>query len=461
MSAVLTTATRRELGATVALAWPLVLAFAGGQMLGVVDTGVAGHLGTSALAAVGIGSSIFFGATILAIGILMGLDPLVSQALGANRPTDARRHYLEAILLSFVLCVPFTVILYPAQSLILPAMGLDPATADLVRDYLLARSPSVLPILLHIVMRGYLQGYERTRPVLVATLAANLVNVPLSMVLAYGDSALTGVGLPAIGLGAGYGVWGIGLASSVVIIVQVIVLWRAVRGIELPPGDARPCVEGIQAVVGLGWPIGIAFLVEVGIFVGISLVSGLFGEVAVGAHQVAIQLASFTFTMCMGLSAAASVRVGRAVGADDTPGARRAAFVSIGLGLLVMATSATSFMLWPAQLASLLAQPVEVIERAVPLLQIAAVFQLADGVQAVTSGVLRGAGDTRSPMIINCIGHWLLGAPVGLVLAFEYELEVVGLWWGATIGLIFSAIALLSRFVYLSRHRIAPVNERQ
>mgnify|MGYP002821380278 CR=1 FL=1 len=148
------------------------------------------------------------------------------------------------------------------------------------------------------------------------------------------------------------------------------------------------------------------------------------------------------------------------MGADDTPGARRAAFVAIGLGLVVMSTSAISFMLFPRELASLLAEPVEVIEQAIPLLQIAAVFQLADGVQAVTSGVLRGAGDTRSPMVINLIGHWLLGAPVGLYLAFELELEVVGLWWGATIGLVFSGIALVSRFLYLSRHRIVPVSER-
>ena len=455
-----TAATRQELGATLVLAWPLVLAFAGGQLLGVVDTGVAGHLGTSALAAVGIGSSIFFGATILAIGLLMGLDPLVSQALGSARPADARRHYREALLLSGVLCVPFTVVLYPAQRLILPILGVDDATADLVRDYLLARGPSVLPMLLHIVMRGYLQGYERTRPVFVATVAANLVNVPLSILLAYGDGALAMVGLAPIGLGAGYGVFGIGIASSVVIVVQVVVLWFGIRDIPPPSQPARPRRDGIMAVIGLGWPIGIAFLIEVGIFVGITLVAGLFGEIAVGAHQVAIQLASFTFTMCLGLSAAASVRVGRAVGADDTPGARRAAFVAIGLGLVVMSTSAISFMLFPRELASLLAEPVEVIEQAIPLLQIAAVFQLADGVQAVTSGVLRGAGDTRSPMVINLIGHWLLGAPVGLYLAFELELEVVGLWWGATIGLVFSGIALVSRFLYLSRHRIVPVSER-
>ena len=449
--------TQDELRSTVGLAWPLVLAFAGSQLLSVVDTGVAGHLGTRELAAVGIGSAIFFGTTILAIGLLMGLDPLASQALGARRPADARRHFHESVVLGLCLCVPFTVVLYPAQAVILDLMSLDQATMAQVRDYLFARAPSVLPILLHIVMRGYLQAHERARPVMVATLVANGLNVPLSFVLGFGDRALLFVGLPAMGLGEGYGVLGIGLASTIVTVAQAVVLWVALRAIPTPTGDTAPRLDGVRAVVHLGWPIGVAFLVEVGIFVGITLVAGVFGDVAVGAHQVAIQLASLTFTMCLGLSAAASVRVGRAVGGDDTPAARRAAFVAIGLGVSVMATSATIFTLAPEALARLLARPPEVVAAAVPLLQIAAVFQVADGVQAVTSGVLRGVGDTRSPMVINFIGHWVLGAPLGLTLAFVYEMEVIGLWWGATAGLIFSGVALVIRFLYISKTRITPV----
>jgi multidrug resistance protein, MATE family len=184
---------------------------------------------------------------------------------------------------------------------------------------------------------------------------------------------------------------------------------------------------------------------------------GNIGTRALAAHQVAITLASATFMIPVGIGAAASVRVGRAVGRADPPGTRLAGLVAIGTGCAFMVLAALAFLLAPRAIAGIITSELGVIDAVVPLLFVAAVFQLSDGVQAVAAGALRGAGDTRFALIANLCGHYLIGLPIGTLLAFRLGLGASGLWWGLSAGLTAVAIALTLRFVRLSSRPIQRV----
>ncbi|MBW2456989.1 MAG: MATE family efflux transporter, partial [Deltaproteobacteria bacterium] len=184
---------------------------------------------------------------------------------------------------------------------------------------------------------------------------------------------------------------------------------------------------------------------------------GSIGTVAVAAHQVTMTLVSATFMVPLGISAAAAVRVGRAVGAADPAGARRAGLASVVLSTVYMAVCAVALLLVPELLAAVLTDQPRVIEAAVALLMVGALFQISDGLQCVASGALRGMGDTRWMLWVNLAGHYVIGLPLGIVLAFVVGLGAVGLWWGLFAGLTTVAAALLVRFLWLSARPVTPV----
>ncbi len=435
---------RGEIRATLDLSWPLVAAFAGNQLLSLVDTVVAGHLGTIPLAAVGLGGSLFFFGSILAMGVLMGLDPLAAQAVGAGEPHIARRHLREAVRLAVKLSLPSMGIIALAYYGGLWAVGVEPDTRAEAGWYLLARSPSVLPFLLFITLRSYLQAMHIARPVFVGMLVANAVNVPANLYFA---------------VELGWGVGGIGLASTLVMTAQAGVLAWVVRRIPVPEGTGPPTEEGTRQLIRVGWPIGLHFLAEMGVFATVTVLMGGLGSIAVAGHQVALQLAAFTFTVCLGVSAATSVRVGNAVGRRDPDGTLRAGLVGMGTGLAFMSCTAIAFLLLAPVLAGAMTEAPEVIELAVPLLYVAAAFQVFDGIQAVAAGALRGAGDTRTAMWVTVVGHWCIGLPIGVLCTWGLDYGPRGLWFGLTAGLATSGTALALRFVLTARHVVRVSTE--
>ncbi|MCA9560944.1 MAG: MATE family efflux transporter [Myxococcales bacterium] len=441
---------RAELRATVRLAWPLALAFGGNQLLGVVDTAVAGRLGEVAIAATGLANSIFFGCCILAMGTLMALDPVASQALGAGRPGVARRALRESMWLAGAMSLPVMLLIAMVHGPAMAAVGVGAETADAVTAYLWARTPSAFPLLAHTALRSYLQARHHARPVLLGTIAANVVNLPLSIYLGFGDDALRAVGLPGVGFD-GWGVFGLAVASTVVMVLQMVVLVLALRRLPPPPDAGPPTRAGMATILRLGWPIGTAYLAEASSFVVTTVLAGAFGAVAVGGHNVALQLVSFTFSMCFGLSAASAVRVGHAVGAEDPVAARRAGFVGMGTGTAFMGCSALMFAVAAHPVARLVTDEPAVVDAAVPLLHVAAVFQIFDGLQAVAAGALRGRGDTRGAMVLALIGHWVIGLPTGVGLAFGLDWGPLGLWWGLSAGLGFAGVGMLLRFAWGTR----------
>jgi MATE family multidrug resistance protein len=243
------------------------------------------------------------------------------------------------------------------------------------------------------------------------------------------------------------------LATSVCSLLQFAILAIAVR-----PGQRQsPRGADLRKALAVGIPVGLQMGAEVGVFALVGVLAGRLGDRSLAAHQIAISLASFTFCAAVGVGMAGSVRVGWAIGARDTPAARRSGLTAFAGGAGIMSIAALCFWLAPGAFARMLSDQPEVIATAVPLLAVCAVFQLSDGIQGVGAGVLRGAGDTRFPFLANLVGHYAIGFPIAVLLGLELGRGVIGLWWGLCAGLTAVAIALLARFLRLSSREIAPL----
>ncbi|MEM6732122.1 MAG: MATE family efflux transporter [Myxococcota bacterium] len=456
------TASRRAWGedvrATLRLSWPLALSQLGLFLLGFVDTYLAGKVDQQTLAAISLGNTVFYAAAVFGQGLLLGLDAVASQALGARRDRAGRRALWQGVYLAVAISVPLILAMY-VVAWALPSFGVVEPLVRGTRDYISGRAFSLAPFLILGACRSYLQAAHLARPVIVSTVLANLINATSDVLVLFGDDALAAVGLPAVGLPR-LGAFGLGLASSGASLTQCLFLAWAVRWVEVRPGPRslrRFDIDLVRRIVSVGAPVGLQLFAEVFIFSFTGVLMGGISVYAAAAHQVALIYASLSFALCVGIGAAAAVLVGRAVGAGDTAGARRAGFVSLGLSVAVMSTSATIMIVFGETLSKFIIDDAEVVPLAGQLLRVAAVFQLVDGVQAVAAGALRGAGVTRFSLVSNLVGHWAIGIPVGLALGFSAGLGPVGLWWGLTTGLAAVAVALTFKFVVLTRRPIESV----
>lgn len=436
---------RSELGALATLAGPLFVTHVGSMLLGVVDTAVVGRMGEAPLAAVGLGHAVFFTISVLGFGWMLALDPLIAQALGAGEHARARHLVWQGAWVAVLGALPLSlVVVAAAESLEL--VGIEPITASHTRAYLLARLPGLLPFLWLAASRAFLQAQGVTRPLIAGVIAANALNLPLTWLLVFGEAS---IGVSAMGTA------GAGIASAVATVVQLGVALFAVRALwGEHPRFAGPDRSAMQKTLVLGTPIGLTLLAEVGSFAIVSVLMGNLGTRSLSSHNVAITLISTTFQGALALGAAGAVRVGHAIGREDAPGTRRAGFTAIAVGASAMIAGAIAFLTMPRLLARILTDEHAVIEAAVPLLAVAAAFQISDGVQAVAAGVLRGAGDTGVPLLANLAGHYAIGIPIGAALAFGAGWGAVGLWWGLSAGLTAVAISLFARFWILSRRPI-------
>ncbi|ATB29307.1 MATE family efflux transporter [Melittangium boletus] len=441
------------------LALPIAVAQAGHSLMSFVDTAVVSRAGTQALAAVGLSTAIFFAVSSFAIGLMMGVDPLVSQAFGAKNFSRAREllwqgSYL-AVIVGSVLAVPL--ILGPW---LLPWLGWDFEGLSQVSDYLTWRAPSLPLLLLFITARAYLQATARPLVLVVATVVANLLNLGANVLLVFG-----GEGLPAwmgpLRAVPALGVKGSAMATLLACLVQWLIVAWAVRGASTQRDAAwvRPVRADILQGMRVGLPIGAHIAAEVGVFSLAGVLSRWMGPESMSAHQIALSFGSLSFAMALGIGNAGSVRVGWAVGARDTPRARRSGMMAFASGAGFMMVCAPVYALFAPQLAGLMGAPLEVRPLVVPLLMVCAVFQLSDGVQGVGAGVLRGAGETRFTFLANMVGHYVIGLPVALLLGFVLKWGVVGIWWGLCTGLTAVALALLWRFARLSAGTLQPLEQ--
>ena len=447
----------RELGTLLRLAGPLILGYAGMQVMTVVDTAMVGRLGATALAGVGIGNGLYFTLSAFGLGAVIGMDAPVAQAFGAGEPERARRLLWQGVRVALGVSLPLLVLLAVAP-LLLPWAGVEAGTVHAVRAYLWARMLNVVPYLVFNAQRSYLQARGVTRPIVVATIAGNIGNFVGNALFIYGDAALAEVGLPRIGLPA-LGVVGSGLSSTVASLVMMALMGRAIASLEAPPDAARRVYrpEMVRTLVRLGVPVGLQILAETGVFAAVGVLAGRLGPKAAAAHQIAIALASFTFCVTLGIGAAAGVRVGLHVGRGDTAAARQTGILALAASAGFMSLSALAFLFGGGLLARALTDDAAVIATAMPILYIAALFQVSDGLQATAAGALRGAGDPHAPLYANLIGHWAVALPVGVTLGFGLHRGIAGLWWGLSLGLTLVALGLIVRFLRLSSRPIRRV----
>ena len=448
-----------EFRALIVLSLPLCLVQAGHHLMGFVDTALAGRVDAATLGATGLGSQVFFTVTIIGLGICMGVDPLVSQAFGAGKHESARQTLWQGAYVGLLASVPLmAVILLLAFNL--ERFGVEPTLATQTRFYIYGRLPSIVPMLAGVALRSYLQAAHVVRPIVWAVVVTNIFNFLADYLLLFGDEGLLAIGLPAIGLPS-LGVAGLGIASTIAVVVQLAMMaWalRYVEGHERTTFTPDPPNKQIQLrIAQIGWPIGLHLVAEVGVFALVGVLAGGMGPSSVAAHQVALSLSSMAFSVCLGLAAATAVQVGRAVGRNDPAAMRRAGFCGFAMGGAFMTLSASAMWLAPGALVGIITSDPQVLVTSTSLLAVAAGFQIVDGLQAVGAGALRGLGSTRFTFGANIVGHWLIGVPIGVWLAFEAGQGVIGLWWGLTAGLASVAVALFRKFQALSRQPVVAV----
>jgi MATE family multidrug resistance protein len=440
---------RSELPILLALAFPLILTNAGNMLLGLVDVAVCGRLGDTAIAGAGLGNAIFFTLSLFGLGTLFGLDPLLSQAVGAGEQRNARAIFTQGLWLALLIGVPIVLVCL-AVALVLPWLGQDPDVVVTARSYLFARLPSLFPFLALTASRSYLQAVGRARSLVVGVIVANLANVPIAIALSFG---VPSIGVPALGVsGAGLAA---GIATAIQLGVSVAPLRIIERELDVVGARWAPDRALLARAFALGGPIGAQIALEASSFAIVAFLIGVFGALPLGAHQVALAAVGCTFQIALGIGAATSVRVGRAIGRESARGTRIAGLTGIAAGGSVMAFGALLFAIAPRLVARTMTDRADLIDTAVPFLLVAACFQLSDGVQTVAQGALRGAGDTRVPFFLNLLGHFVIGLPIGALLAYGIGIGPVGLWWGLSAGLTAVALLMTVRFVRISRRGIA------
>jgi MATE family multidrug resistance protein len=427
-----------ELRETFTLAVPMVLVQVGIMLMGFVDTVMVGHVSGDVLAAVGLGNIYFFNITIFGTGTLMALDPLVAQAIGARDDRSVASATQRGAILALGISVVMILAMLPSAS-VLRFLGRRESLIDEASAYLIISATGVIPFFAFVVFRQTLQALGRIKPIVWTIVLSNLLNAGLNWVFVYGH-----LGSPAMNAR------GSAIATAISRWVMALALLFFARHDLLP--RFRPLVPGLTdrtallSMLKLGAPIGAQQMLEALAFGAVGVLMWRLGDNELAAHQAAINLAALTFMVPLGVGAAASVRVGRAVGAGDAGGARAAAHAAYVCGVGFMCLTALVFLAFPRPLATMMASgDASVVAIAATLIPVAGVFQVFDGAQAVGAGVLRGLGDTKVPLISMLGGYWLIGLPVSMWLGFHTLMREVGLWWGFVASLGIVAVFLLLR----------------
>ena len=429
----------REVNRLLRLAVPIIVSQLGQVGMNTADTIMVGPLGATALASAGLGSAIHFFGLIISVGVITGLTPIVSQAFGAGNPARCRQALIQGLWVALMVSVP-VVVANAAGQPIARALGQEPAVAELAGSYMRALAWGVPGYFLFVALRQYLEAMNRPAAPMVVTFIGLAVNIAANRVLIYG---IDGV-VPALGVvGSGY-------ATSIVRVsmLLILVVWVVLHP-ELRPfsGGVRraPDRRMIGSILTIGLPVGAQYGLEVGLFSFAAVVMGWLGPTELAAHQVTINIASTTFMVALGVSIAGSVRVGQHIGARRRGAMRRAALAAYLLSVGFMGLCALLFLVMPRALIGLYTRDPALLDLGTRLLLVAAAFQLFDGAQVAGISVLRGAADTRIPMLIAGLGYWGLGVPVGYVLAFAGGLSAIGVWMGLSVGLAAVAVLLALR----------------
>jgi multidrug resistance protein, MATE family len=442
---------RRELPQLLKLALPLILGELGWMAMSLVDTIMVGRLPHSAIAmSAGALAQVLFNTLVFGVGgILLGLDTLISQAFGAKEVQKANRWLLHGLVMAALLSIALMG-LFAAGPALLMHMPVDRTVLEQAVPAMWGLNYGTLPLLLYFTLRRYLQAAHHGRPIAFALVSANVVNVAGDWLLMFGHRWQIGTHTLAI---PAFGVTGSAWSTSFARLYLMAVLLFAVlladqrHNYGLRTVSRRIELQHLRKLFLLGAPAGASLLIEIAIFALVTSLIATLGPLSLAGHEVALQCASTTFMVPLAISSATAVRVGHAVGRIRTGAATfaqaaAAGWSGIAAGAGFMLTASVMFLTIPAKVARIFTPDPGVIAAAVPLLAIAAGFQFFDGIQITASGALRGAGNTTASFYTQIVCYWLIGMPLGMLLAFRAHLGAVGLWWGLLIALTAAALML-------------------
>ena len=422
------------------LAAPLALTELGWVSMGVVDTMMVGRLPDSATAigAVSLGTTLFYTVGIFGGGIMLGLDTLVSQAYGARKLEECHRVTWNALYLALVLA-PVLMIAVLGSLPFFPRFGLSASLVAQTVPFLKALIWSTLPLIVYFALRRYLQAMNIVKPVVFTLISANLVNLAGNWTFVYGH-----LGMPKMGVsGSGWSTC-VSRCYMMLALIAAAIYYDHKRQSGLWQTSARLEMKRIVGLLRLGLPAAGQMLWEIGGFTLATFLIGKLGALILAGHQIALNVASITFMVPLGIGSAAAVRVGNAIGAQDSRGAARAGWTALLFGASFMSCCGLTLFLFAKQIARIYSPEPDVVHAGAILLVVAAIFQLFDGLQVVATGALRGAGNTRAPMLANLVGYWVIGLPLGWVLCFKTGLGAVGMWSGLCLALILIGSTLVA-----------------
>lgn len=430
---------RREFRPLLRLALPLVLTELSWMLMNLVDTVMVGRLPYSAVAigAVSLGGIFFNTIAFFGSSMLLGLDTLVAQSYGAGKLENCHRDFWNALYVALLLA-PVFMVLVLAVLPFLAYFGVDPQVLAYTVPFVKVLTWSMLPLVLYFSFRRYLQSMAIVKPVVFVGVSANLVNLLGNWSLVYGH-----LGLPALGVTGSS--WSTLISRVYMMLVLAIAifyydrkrasgLWRVSRRLEM---------DRVREMLRLGVPAATQLLLEISAFTLATILIARLGAIPLSGHQIALNVISITFMVPLGIGSAAAVRVGHAIGAQDPHGAARAGWTALLFGATFMSFSAVMLFFFSHSIARIYSPDSEVVRMGSALLLVSAAFQLFDGLQVVTTGALRGAGNTRTPMFAHLFGYWIIGVPLGTILCFKFGLGAVGFWSGLCVALILIGSLLL------------------
>ena len=434
---------------TLTLAYPVMIGQLGMIMMGVVDSIMVGKLGAAPLAAAALGNSLFMIILIIGLGVSYAVTPLVAIAVGADKISDSGIIFKQSVIVNAVLSIILLILTFLGSDLI-KYLNQPVQVAQQAVSYTRILGYSIIPVMIFQTYKQFIEGFGVMQPAMVVTLLANLINGGFNWLLIYGK-----FGLPMMALnGAGWATFASRLFMGIVIMYYVMKA-KKFKEFDVRFNFPKLNFRIIRKILDLGIPSAFQYIFEVGAFSSAVIIVGWLGTKQLAAHQIAINLASISFMMTLGISSAGAIRVANAVGKQDIKEVRKAGFTAIVLGELLMASCGIIFIIFRNFLPSLYISDPTVISYASTLLIIAAIFQISDGTQAVGIGILRGLTDVRIPTLITFIAYWVIALPSGYLLGFTFHLNVVGVWIGLLLGLTSSATMLTLRFNKRSRHLIA------
>ena len=425
---------------TLKLAYPVVIGQLGHMLLGVVDSLMVGRLGAVPLAASSLANGLILLVMILGIGMSVALTPLVAIAKGSDNHDECGIILRQGLLVNLIFSFLLVIAVYFLADLVY-YLDQPIEVAVQAESYLKILNLSIIPFMLFQTYKQFSEGLSFTKPPMYILIASNVINIFGNWVLIYGN-----LGFPRLELdGAGYST----LLTRLFIAIAIFVYIRNAKSFkEFDPSLKFRSINWtvIKKIINLGIPGGFQMFFEVGGFVFAAVMIGWLGTNELAAHQIAINLASITFMVGLGISIAATVRVGNYLGKKDLEGIKRAGYSALGIIALIMGFFGFLFFVLRDYLPTFYINDVEVIEIAASLIVVASFFQVVDGLQVVAVGILRGLTDVKATMIIAFLSFWAVGLPVAYLLGFTFGFGVVGVWVSLVVGLWLAAILFILRF---------------